>query len=163
MKKHVIILCTGLLLSFAGIAQSHEGHNHGTTATTTPAPATAPAPKPESIKLSETTFDFGKIPQGKPVTHLFTVENTGKDSLKIDNVQASCGCTTPEWSRAAVASGATTNIKVGYNAAAEGVFDKTITIYYNSGQVKVLNIKGTVWKTPDQSAPTNQALNIFKQ
>lgn len=159
MQKHFITLSAAVLLGFAGLAQSHDGHNHATTPTTT----TTPAPKPESIKLSESTFDFGKIPQGKPVTHIFTVENIGKDSLKIDNVQASCGCTTPEWSRNAVAAGDKTSIKVGYNAAAEGVFDKTITIYYNSGQVKVMNIKGTVWKTPDQSAPTNQALNIFKQ
>ena len=158
MKKHVLTLSAGLLLAFAGMAQSHDGHNHSTATTTT-----TPAPKPESIKLSETTFDFGKIPQGKPVTHVFTVENIGKDSLKIDNVQASCGCTTPEWSKTAVAAGGKTTIKVGYNAAAEGVFDKTITIYYNNGEVKVMNIKGIVWKTPDQSAPTNQALNIFKQ
>lgn len=159
MKKHALTLSAGLLLAFAGMAQSHDGHNHSTATTTT----TTPAPKPETIKLSETTFDFGKIPQGKPVTHLFTVENIGKDSLKIDNVQASCGCTTPEWSKTAVAAGGKTDIKVGYNAAAEGAFDKTITIYYNNGEVKVINIKGNVWKTPDQSAPTNQALNIFKQ
>ena len=155
MKKQLLTLTVASFLAVAGLAQSHDGHNHS--------PAqTAPAPKTEAIKLSETTFDFGKIPQGKPVTHTFTVENIGADSLKIDNVQASCGCTTPEWSKTAVATGGKTTIKVGYNSAAEGVFDKTITIYYNGGQVKVLNIKGTVWKTADQSAPTNQALNIFK-
>ena len=155
MKKQLLTLTVASFLAVAGLAQSHDGHNHS--------PAQTPAaPKTETIKFSETTFDFGKIPQGKPVTHTFTVENIGTDSLKIDNVQASCGCTTPEWSKAAVATGGKTTIKVGYNSAAEGVFDKTITIYYNGGQVKVLNIKGNVWKTADQSAPTNQALNIFK-
>src|SRR5262245_29698223 len=49
------------------------------------------------LTLKETEFDFGKIPQGKPVTHIFDVVNQGKDSLKITNVQASCGCTTPQW------------------------------------------------------------------
>jgi hypothetical protein len=155
MKKQLFTLAIASFLAVAGMAQSHDGHNH-------PPAQTTAAPKTEPIKFSETTFDFGKIPQGKPVTHTFTVENIGADSLKIDNVQASCGCTTPEWSKAAVATGAKTTIKVGYNSAAEGVFDKTITIYYNGGQVKVLNIKGNVWKTADQSAPTNQALNIFK-
>ena len=77
-------------------------------------------------------------------------------------MQASCGCTTPEWTKTPVVSGGKTTIKVGYNSAAEGAFDKTITVYYNGGEVKVLNIKGTVWKTADQSAPTNQALKIFK-
>jgi hypothetical protein len=120
-------------------------------------------PQPESLKLSETSFDFGKIPQGKPVTHNFIVQNIGKDSLKIDNVQASCGCTTPEWSRTAVAPGQQTTIKVGYNSASEGQFEKSITIYYNSGQVKQLLIKGVVWKTPEQPVPNNEALSIFKQ
>lgn len=119
--------------------------------------------QPETIKLSETSFDFGKIPQGKPVTHNFILYNLGKDSLKIDNVQASCGCTTPEWSRTPVVSGDKTTIKVGYNSASEGAFEKTITIYYNSGQVKQLLIKGTVWKTPEQPVPNNEALSIFKQ
>ncbi|HEX4956708.1 MAG TPA: DUF1573 domain-containing protein [Lacibacter sp.] len=120
-------------------------------------------PQPETIQLSETTYNFGKIAQGKPVTHNFVITNTGKEPLKLDNVQASCGCTTPEWSREPVAPGKSTTLKVGYNAAAEGVFEKAITIYYNSGQVKQLTIKGNVWKTPDQSGPANEALSIFKQ
>jgi Protein of unknown function (DUF1573) len=119
--------------------------------------------KPETIKLNETSFDFGKIPQGKPVTHTFVIENLGKDSLKLNNVQASCGCTTPEWSTTPVAPGGKTQIKVGYNSAAEGVFEKMITIYYNGGEVKQITIKGNVWKSPDQPAPVNEALNVFKQ
>ena len=78
-------------------------------------------------------------------------------------MQASCGCTTPEWSKEAVLPGGKTTIKVGFNAASEGPFEKPITIYYNGGLVKQMTIKGNVWKTPDQSAPGNQALNIFKQ
>lgn len=119
--------------------------------------------KPEIIKLNVTNIDFGKIPQGKPVTQSFFIENIGKDTLKLNNVQASCGCTTPEWSTAPVAPGGKTQIKVGYNAAAEGTFEKTITIYYNGGEVKQITIKGQVWKSPDQPAPSNEALNVFKQ
>lgn len=118
---------------------------------------------PDIIKLSEISFDFGKIAQGKPVTHNFIIENAGKDSLKITNVQASCGCTTPEWSSSPVATGNKTTIKVGYNSASEGQFEKMITIFYNDGQTKQITIKGVVWKTSDQSAPSNEALNIFKQ
>lgn len=155
MKKLFGTFLFTSVLALAGMAQSHDGHNHNN-----PAPATA---KPESIKLPEMSFDFGKIPQGKPVTHNFIVENIGKDTLRIENVQASCGCTTPEWSNAPVLTGNKTTIKVGYNAASEGAFEKSMTIYYNGGQVKQITIKGTVWKTPDQSAPGNQALNVFKQ
>ena len=124
----------------------------------------AAPPKPveaveETIKLQEEAYDFGKIPQGKPVTHIFNVENAGKDSLKISNVQSSCVCTTPEWERNKIqAHGEKTKITVGYNAAAEGPFTKTITISYNEGKSKQITIKGEVWKTPAASAPENAAL-----
>ena len=118
----------------------------------------------EVLLMQETTYDFGKIPQGKPVTHIFYVFNKGKDSLKISNVQASCGCTTPEWEREKVqASGEKTKITVGYNAAAEGPFSKFITITYNGTQTKQITIKGEVWKTPVSSAPENKDLKSLKE
>jgi len=120
-------------------------------------------PVAETLVLKETEFNFGKIPQGKPVTHIFEITNIGKDSLKILNVQASCGCTTPEWDRnKPVAPGATAKITVGYNAAAEGPFTKPVTITYNGTESKQLFIKGEVWKTPASSAPENKSLNDLK-
>jgi hypothetical protein len=80
----------------------------------------------------------------------------------LENVQASCGCTTPEWSKEAIQPGATSIIKVGYNAAAEGMFNKTITITYNNHQFKTLNITGTVFKGPATSAPANASLSLLK-
>ena len=94
----------------------------------------------EVLSVKETEFDFGKIPQGKPVYHSFEIVNKGDKGLKLDNVAASCGCTTPEWSREEIAPGATAIIKVGYNAANEGTFDKFITISYNGNQSKVIKI-----------------------
>lgn len=122
------------------------------------------APVSEILSMTELEFNFGKIPQGKPVTHIFEVKNNGKDTLKISNVQASCGCTTPEWERdKAIAPGKSTNIKVGYNAASEGPFTKFITISYNDNQSKQIYIKGEVWKTPASSAPENNNLNNLKE
>ena len=117
----------------------------------------------DALKLKETEHDFGKIPQGKPVYHSFEIINTGTEPLKLDNVQASCGCTTPEWSQEAIAPGATATIKVGYNSAAEGQFDKAITITYNTNQTKQLKIKGTVWKAPEGSAPANASVQFLKK
>ncbi len=118
----------------------------------------------ETLGLKETFYDFGKIPQGKPVIHLFEVVNNGKDSLKISNVQASCGCTTPEWERDKVqAPGQSTKITVGYNAASEGSFTKFITVTYNGSQSKQITIKGEVWKTPLSSAPENAGLKSLKE
>lgn len=117
----------------------------------------------EDLELKEVTFDFGTIPQGKPVYHIFQIVNKGATPLKLDNVQASCGCTTPEWSKNPVAAGATDKIKVGYNAAAEGHFEKTVTITYNGNSTKQLFIKGDVWRSPAGSAPSNASINFLKQ
>ena len=123
---------------------------------------TAPTTQ-DVLQLRETEHDFGKIPQGKPVFYVFQVVNTGSTELKLDNVQASCGCTTPEWSRDPIAAGATADIKVGYNAAAEGSFEKYITITYNTNQTKQLKIKGIVWKAPEGTAPGNASVQFLKK
>jgi len=119
--------------------------------------------KTDALLLKESEHDFGMIPQGKPVFYFFDIVNTGATPLKLDNVQASCGCTTPEWNHEAIPGGAADKIKVGYNAANEGVFEKYITITYNGNLTKQLHIKGTVWKAPAGSAPANASVQILKQ
>ena len=115
------------------------------------------------LKLKETEHDFGNIPQGRPVYYKFEIVNTGSTPLKLDDVHASCGCTTPEWSREPIAAGAAAQIKVGYNAAAENSFEKFITITYNSNQTKQLKIKGIVWKAPEGAAPVNASVQFLKK
>lgn len=149
MKKLFILFCA-LFLAYLGNAQ------------TTVASVQDKTPAAEVVALKETEYDFGKIPQGKPVTHVFNFTNTGSVPLKLDNVQASCGCTTPEWSKDEVAPGATSRITVGYNAATDGPFTKFITVTYNGTQTKQIIIKGEVWKTPTTSAPDNQGLGALK-
>lgn len=119
-------------------------------------------PAPELMQFRELSFDFGRIPQGRPVTHEFQITNISKEPLVLENVQASCGCTTPEWSREPIGAGKTSVIKVGYNAASEGAFEKTITIFYNKGQMKTLVIKGNVWKLAEQTAPRNNSVSLLK-
>ena len=119
-------------------------------------------PKTDALLLKESEHDFGMIPQGKPVTYVFQVVNTVTTPLTLDNVQASCGCTTPEWNKDVIAPGATSKITVGYNAQNEGPFSKPVTITYNGNQTRQIIIKGEVWKTPVSSAPENKALGSLK-
>lgn len=116
-----------------------------------------------ALVAKETEHDFGKVSQGKPVYYSFTVVNKGDQPLKLDNVSATCGCTTPEWSKAPIAPGGTTQIKVGFNAAAEGPFEKFITLQYNGDKTTQLKIKGTVWTPPAGAAPANAAVQFLKQ
>ena len=155
MKK-IFTLFSSLFILVLVNAQS-------TTISTNATEVKTDVPSEYLLILKEIEFDFGKIPQGKPVTHIFEVYNKSKDTLKISNVQASCGCTTPEWEKdKAIAPGKNTLITVGYNAAAEGAFTKQITISYNAPVVKVITIKGEVWKTPAASAPENKSINDLK-
>ncbi len=102
---------------------------------------TADAP---GFKFVEETWDFKDIPQSTPVTHIYEFENTGKDPIIISQVTASCGCTTPEWTKEPVMAGKKGTVKVTYNAAKEGTFTKTVTILSNVGNPKYLTIKGNV-------------------
>lgn len=120
-------------------------------------------PARETLVLKQVSHDFGKIAQGRPVTHVFEVTNAGNEPLRIENVQASCGCTTPEWSYDPIKPGGTATIKVGYNAASEGPFSKTVTVLYNGNQSKVITISGNVYKTAATSAPLNASINLLKQ
>src|SRR5687768_7325934 len=71
-----------------------------------------------TFKFKEETWDFGTIPQGTPVKHNFTFTNAGKAPIVIQNVQASCGCTTPTWPKEPILPGKSDVIEVGFNAAA---------------------------------------------
>jgi Protein of unknown function (DUF1573) len=150
-----IIFCS--LFSFAVFAQTgHEGHNHDAK------PDTVSSTKADVFNFKELAHNFGKIPQGKPVYYNFEIVNGGLEPAKLVNVTASCGCTTPEWSRDAIAPGATSIIKVGYNAVAEGPFKKYITINY-AGGFKQIEISGEVWKAPEGAAPANASVQFLKK
>ncbi|MFN8281891.1 MAG: DUF1573 domain-containing protein [Chitinophagales bacterium] len=98
--------------------------------------------KQNAIKFATTEHDFGNLPQGKPVSFDFEFENTGQAPIELENVQASCGCTTPIWTKEPILFGKKGVIKAQYNMAREGLFDKTITVTAKSGEQVILHIKG---------------------
>ena len=112
--------------------------------------------QPQIIEIAEKTYDFGTIKEedGR-VSHVFTFKNVTDGPLTIKNVRASCGCTTPAWSREPIAPGAEAQITVTYNASGRpGAFHKSVTVTLSNGTediTQVLFIKGKV--TPKQVAP----------
>lgn len=155
MRTIILAIFSSVLILGLDVPASGQSSNDAVIKVTTPVE--------DVLNLKETEHDFLTIPQGKPVYYSFDIINTGKTPLKLDDVHASCGCTTPEWSREPIAPGATAKIKVGYNAAAEGFFEKSISITYNTNQTKQIKIKGTVWKVPDGSAPANASVDFLKK
>jgi hypothetical protein len=79
------------------------------------------------IKVNE-KHNFGKIKQGVPVTTFFEVHNTSDKPVVIENAWGSCGCTTPEVPKEPIMPKSTTKLKVQYNAAALGTFNKDVYI-----------------------------------
>lgn len=124
--------------------------------------ATVLAQSADSLHLKETNHNFGKIPQGRPVFHEFEVINAGKQPLVISEVQASCGCTTPEWSRDPIEPGKSSKIIVGYNSAAAGDFSKIVTVLYGSKRQNLV-ISGNVYPGPATSAPLNTSISLLKK
>ena len=80
------------------------------------------------IKFKELTYDFGKIKQNAPVTHDFDFTNISDNPVIIESAVPSCGCTTPIKPEGAIQKGQENKITAGFNAVAEGPFNKTITI-----------------------------------
>jgi hypothetical protein len=99
------------------------------------------------ISFEKKSFDFSKIKEddGK-VTHVFEFTNTGKAPLVVSKVEASCGCTTPTWSKEPIEPGKKGSVTVTYNPAGRpGAFTKTITVYCNTfEEIDRLTIQGEV-------------------
>lgn len=98
------------------------------------------------LKISEDTYDFGKIEEGTQASHTFEVINSGTEPLIISNVQPSCGCTTPDWTKTPIQPGAKGKIMATFNSQGRpGSFHKLITISSNAVEPsRVATIKGFV-------------------
>lgn len=154
MKK--LILSLGVLALTASVSMAQDKKKGVQVAPVKAATEVAPAQNPDAMKFKEEIHDFGTVPQGKPVTTEFSFKNTGKEPITLNNVHASCGCTTPEWTKEPILPGKSGTVKATYNAAAAAPFSKTITVTSNVG-TKVLTIKGVVEAAPSSSAPQNNS------
>ncbi|MDR1525057.1 MAG: DUF1573 domain-containing protein [Tannerella sp.] len=96
--------------------------------------------------IDSAVYDFGEINEKDgPVTHTFKIKNGGEIALVVTKVVASCGCTSPEWTKEPIAPGKTGEIKVTYDPAnrATGPFTKTVSVYSNGKTGSfILTIKG---------------------
>ncbi len=103
------------------------------------------------ISFEKTTHDFGKINEedGK-ATVVFNFTNKGNATMVVSRVQASCGCTTPTWTKEPIESGKKGSITVAYNPLGRpGAFTKSITVFSNATEGVVnLTIRGEVLSKP---------------
>lgn len=104
-----------------------------------------------SASFETEAHDFGTISESNgPVKFNFKFANAGGAPLILKNVQASCGCTTPQWPRDPILPGEDAAITVSYNPSGRpGSFDKQITVVTNGNpETILLKIKGNVVSKP---------------
>lgn len=174
MKKAILLIAATVLTAGFSYAQTgheghnhddHAGHNHG-SAQFSPAKPVAPNNGSQAGETSSSTLtvenmafekeihDFGTIPEGPAAEVEFKFTNTGAEPINLKQVNASCGCTTPSWSKEPILPGQTGVIKASYATERRpGGFTKSITVVSDAG-TKVLTIKGSVEAAPTGSAPT---------
>lgn len=97
----------------------------------------AALPKTE-ITFETTNHDFGTIKEGEEVTYRYKFRNTGKSPLLIANTIASCGCTTPSFSKEPVLPGAQGEITVAFDSKGrKGMNRKNVLVVSNAQQEKI--------------------------
>lgn len=99
------------------------------------------------MHFEKSLHDFGTIKETDgPVAYNFQFTNTGNAPVLIKSVEASCGCTSPEWSRQPVLPGKTGFIKATFDPKDRpSFFNKSITVSSNAKNAQIeLEIKGTV-------------------
>jgi hypothetical protein len=116
----------------------------------------------EPLQFTEKIHDFGEIIEANgAAVYDFTFTNNGVRPVKILTVQASCGCTTPGWSKESIAVGKTGFIKASFDPKGRpGYFNKTLTVTTDLDRNPiVLQIKGMVVDKPSNKVTSLTAVN----
>ena len=101
----------------------------------------------EPLMLFDTLIhDFGTIIEGERVVCYFDYRNGGEANLIINAVEATCGCTTPNWSREPLEPGEKETLEIIFDASGRsGEQRKLVTVKSNaSNQVVQLTIRAKV-------------------
>ncbi|WP_046244447.1 DUF1573 domain-containing protein [Hymenobacter terrenus] len=169
MKYH-IILAAALLLTACNRDKTVEVGTEGMNAAATAASdATAnptvdnpnvvseneaPNPNAPIMTFTESEFDFGDIQPDTKVKHIFTFTNTGKSPLLIADATASCGCTTPSWTKEPVAPGAKGTMEVQFDSRGKvGIINKQVSVRANTQpNITTILIKGNVLEASAKGA-----------
>lgn len=99
----------------------------------------------QNISTANPTINCGQIAFQQPLKAEFILKNSGDQPLIINTVRSSCGCTTADYPKEAVAPGQSFKVSATYDAKQMGHFQKQLAVYSNAGeQPFVLTLKGVV-------------------
>ncbi len=140
MRKKISLILLTILVGFSLNAQSWISPTDTKAVELT-------TEKSEGFQWDKTKYDFGVIEYNKPQTAVFELSNTGEKPIIITKAVGSCGCTGIEYPKTPILPGQKGLVKTIYDAASEGSFNKTVTVYLNTqDNYHVLYISGEVVK-----------------
>ena len=114
-----------------------------------------PPSEPESkarLEALDPVYDFGYVRSEdvKAISHTFVLRNKGEETLLINKVRPSCGCTSAAASANQIAPGATATVTATLNPKGKSG-NQTITVRVNSNDPtnssQVLRMSGTILST----------------
>lgn len=93
------------------------------------------------VQFNKDRHDFGRIKEdGGAAVIEFEFTNTGTVDVALTEVQASCGCTTPTWTKDAIKPGQKGVVRASYEPMNRpGPFTKNVTVRTN-GEPSILNL-----------------------
>ena len=90
------------------------------------------------IAFDTLSHDFGTIIEGEKIVYYFGYTNSGTGDLVVYSVEASCGCTTPDWNREPLVPGGRDRLKVIFDTSGRtGIQQKAVTVGSNAGNSPV--------------------------
>lgn len=99
----------------------------------------------QRIATINQVIDCGQVLFRTPVTVEYELKNDSRNSIKITDVRADCGCTTASFPKNDIEAGASFTVRATYDARQMGHFEKQIGVY-NDKESKplVLTVRGIV-------------------
>jgi Protein of unknown function (DUF1573) len=125
MKKSILLFVSILAFTFAASAQG-------------------------VVTFKKVSHDFGKVKEGEKAVYNYEFTNTGDAPIVISNVQPSCGCTTPSYTKTAVLPGKSGTVTLSFDSSGKpGAFNKSATVTSNATVGSLtLSFKGEVSPKP---------------
>lgn len=104
-----------------------------------------PKPAVSALEWVSTDINLGEVAHRVPATATYEFVNKGDKPVLITRVGASCGCTSRDYPTKPIMPGEKGSVKLVYNAATLGNFNKSGTVITNEGVApKALRIRGVV-------------------
>ena len=111
------------------------------------------------MQFERPAHDFGTLTEGDAATHAFVFVNAGTDTLRVREVETTCGCTVPTFSSRPLAPGDSGRVEVAYQTIGRvGEIDRVVRVLAVGAEPVLLRLQGTV--EPDRIAGGTRQGNL---